>query len=203
MKEIKNIVFDFGGVLLDWNPRYFYKNIFKEESELNFFLNEVCNHEWNEKQDAGRSFKDGISELIIKHPQYKREIELFYTHWIDMVGGEIEENTALISELKSEYLLFGLTNWSAETFPLVYERYSFFKELDAIIVSGEENVIKPNPEIYRRLLSRCEIDSQHSLFIDDNKINIEAAQNLGFHTIHFQQGVSLRDEMKKKGIDLM
>ena len=100
MKEIKNIVFDFGGVLLDWNPRYFYKNIFKEESELNFFLNEVCNHEWNEKQDAGRSFKDGISELIIEHPQYKREIELFYTHWIDMVGREIEENTALISELK-------------------------------------------------------------------------------------------------------
>lgn len=203
MNDIKYIVFDFGGVLIDWNPLYLYKNVFKEESELNFFLNEVCNHKWNEKQDAGRSFKDGIAELIIEYPQYQKEIELFRTNWLDMIGGEIKENTSLIDELREEYLLFGLTNWSAETFPLIYHKYPFFKKLDTIIVSGEEKLIKPNPEIYKRLLHKCEIKAEYSLFIDDNELNITTAQDLGFHTIHLKQGVNLREEMRKKGIDFM
>lgn len=202
MNDIKYIVFDFGGVLIDWDPLYLYKNRFKEKAELNFFLNEVCNHQWNEKQDAGRSFKDGIAELITEYPQYREEIELFHTNWIDMIGGEIKENTSLIDELRNEYLLFGLTNWSAETFPLVYNKYSFFKKLDHIIVSGEEKLIKPDPEIYKRLLYKCEIEAKHTLFVDDNELNTKAAQNLGFHTIHLKDGMDLREEMKKKGIAL-
>jgi len=201
MKEVKNIIFDFGGVLIDWNPKYVYKDIFKEESELEFFLNHVCNLEWNEKQDAGRLFKDGIAELVIKYPQYKREIELFYTNWIDMVGGEIEENIVLINELNPKYQLFGLTNWSAETLPLVYDKYSFFKKLNGIIVSGEEKVTKPGKEIYNRLLSQYQIEPEYSLFIDDNEKNISTAKDMGFHTIHYRQGMSLREEMKKKDID--
>lgn len=203
MEEIKYIIFDFGGVLIDWNPRYFYKDVFKDESELNFFLNEVCNHSWNEKQDAGRSFKDGIAELVIQYPQYSKEIEMFCANWIDMTGGEIKENTSLIGELRDEYLLFGLTNWSAETFPLIYEKYPFFEKFDDIIVSGEEKLIKPDPEIYKRLLQRCAIEAKYSLFIDDNEANIKTAQNMGFHTIHLKQGTNLREEMKKKGIDIL
>lgn len=202
MDDIKYIVFDFGGVLIDWNPRYFYKNVFKDESELDFFLNEVCNHSWNEKQDAGRSFKDGIADLVIKHPQYSKEIEMFYTNWIDMIGGDIKENTSLIDELWQEYLLFGLTNWSAETFPLIYDKYPFFEKLDGIIVSGEEKLIKPDPEIYKRLLQKCEIEAKYALFIDDNEANIKTAHDMGFHTIHLKQEVNLREEMKKKGIEI-
>jgi len=202
MKEIRNIIFDFGGVLIDWNPLYLYKDVFRDKLELDFFLNEVCNHKWNEKQDAGRPFKDGIAELVIKYPQYSKEIEMFYTHWIDMVGGEIKENTSLISELREEYLLFGLTNWSAETFPLIYNKYPFFEELDGIIVSGEEKIIKPDPEIYKRLLHKFEIEAEDSLFIDDNQMNIQTAKNMGFHTIHLKQGVNLREEMKKEVYDI-
>lgn len=200
MDEIKNIIFDFGGVLIDWNPLYLYQDVFKDESELNFFLNEVCNHKWNEQQDAGRPFIDGIVELVLKYPDYSKEIELFYTHWIDMVGGEIIENTSLIDELRAEYLLFGLTNWSVETFPLVYHKYPFFEKLDDIVISGEEKLIKPDPEIYKRLLLRCGIEAKNSLFIDDNEANTKAAFDLGFHTIHLQQGMILKDEMRKKGV---
>ncbi len=202
MKEIRNVVFDFGGVLIDWNPRYVYKNVFNDESELDFFLNEVCNHPWNEQQDAGRSFEDGIAELVLQYPQYSKEIKLYHTHWIDMVGGEIKENTALIDELWQEYLLFGLTNWSTETFPLVHNTYPFFKKLDGIIVSGEEKIVKPDPEIYKRLLLRYEIEAKQSLFIDDNEANIQAARNMGFHTIHYKKGLNLREEMIKIGICL-
>lgn len=203
MEEIRYIIFDFGGVLIDWNPQYLYKDVFKDKWELNFFLNEVCNHKWNEQQDAGRSFQAGIDELIIEYPQYSKEIKMFQTNWIDMIGGEIKENTSLIDELREEYLLFGLTNWSTETFPLVYNKYPFFKKLDGIIVSGEERLIKPDPVIYKRLLQKCEIEAEYSLFIDDNEANIRTAQDMGFHTIHLRQGLSLREEMKKKGIEIL
>jgi len=138
--QIKNIVFDFGGVLIDWNPRYLYKDVFSKESEVDYFLQEVCNAEWNIQQDAGRSFKEGISELIKLFPDYEKEIKLYYSDWIKMISGEIKENTSLLKELKDEFRLFGLTNWSAETFPLVYPHYSFFDYLEGIIVSGKEKL---------------------------------------------------------------
>jgi len=203
MNKIKYIVFDFGGVLIDWNPRYFFKDIFKEEVELNFFLQEVCNHKWNEKQDEGRSFKEGITELIVRYPEYSKEIHMYFTNWIDMVNGEIKANTSLIDDLAGKYPMYGLTNWSVETLPLIYNRYPFFKKLNGIIVSGKEKLLKPNPEIYKRLLQKFEIDAKSTLFIDDNKDNIDTAKSLGFYTIWLQQGVNLREEMTKKGIKIL
>ncbi len=195
--EIKNIVFDFGGVLIDWNPEYLFRDAFKNEEEFVFFLNQVCNADWNQKQDKGRLFADGVAELTIKFPQYKTEIENYYTHWIKMIGGEIVENTSLIKDLKKKHKLYGLTNWSSETFPLVYEKYSFFKELDGIIVSGREKMIKPNRNIYELLLSRHDILPEESLFIDDNEANITAAKEMGFQVIHYKNSMDLKSELKK------
>lgn len=198
--EIKNIVFDFGGVLIDWNPEYLYKSIFKDEQELTFFLNEVCNTTWNQKQDEGRSFLDGIAELSKKFPQYIDQIEKYYTHWIKMIGGEIDQNTALIKGLRINYRLFGLTNWSSETFPLVYDKYAFFKELEGIIVSGKEKVVKPNGEIYHLLLSRYDLNPEQSVFIDDNELNIKAAEKIGFKVIHFTKGSDLKIDLERLGL---
>lgn len=198
--DIKNIVFDFGGVLIDWNPGYLYNTIFQDEHELTFFLDNVCNAEWNLKQDEGRPFSDGIAELSRKFPQYTGEIEIYYSQWMKMIGGEIHQNTSLITELKDHYRLFGLTNWSAETFPLVYDMYPFFKELEGILVSGTERLLKPNCEIYYLLLSRYGLAPGQSLFIDDNIQNIEAAKKLGFEVIHFTEGSDLRKELEGFGV---
>lgn len=194
--KIKNIVYDFGGVLMDWNPRYLYQNIFRDQVEMEYFLSEVCSLEWNSQVDAGRSFSTIIKELIAIHPKYKKEIELYQSHWIDMVGGSIAENVLTIDKLKGKHRLFGLTNWSAETFPLVYEKYSFFKELEGIVVSGEEKIIKPDARIYQILLDRYKLKAPECLFIDDNKDNIIAAKKIGFQCIYLSEEVDLMKELK-------
>lgn len=194
--KIKNIVFDFGGVLMDWNPRYFYQSIFNDEDEMEYFLSEVCSLEWNSQVDAGRPFSTIIEELIAIHPKYKKEIELYQSHWIDMVGGSIAENVSTIDKLKGKYRLFGLTNWSAETFPLVYEKYAFFKELEGIVVSGAEKIIKPDARIYQILLDRYSLIASECLFIDDNKDNIIAAEKLGFQCIYLSEDVDLMSEIE-------
>jgi len=198
--DIKNIIFDFGGVLLDWDPKNLFKHHFDTKEDLDFFLNSVCNYDWNLKQDAGRTFQDGINELIPQFPQYKKQIELYFSHWIETITGEIKENTKLIELLEPNYQLYGLTNWSAETFPLVYTTYPFFKKLKGIVVSGEEKMIKPNPNFYTILLERYSLLPQESLFIDDNEENIIAASNLGLHTIHLSKNTILEEELKKMNI---
>jgi 2-haloacid dehalogenase len=198
--EIKNIIFDFGGVLIDWNPRYLYRNMFHDEVEMEFFLEKICSPEWNLKQDAGRSFNEATKELANKFPQYENEIRNFYSNWTKMIGGSIEENVVLIEDLKDKYRLFGLTNWSAEAFPIVFNQYPFFKELEGIVVSGIEKIVKPDARIYKLLLTRYGLIANESLFIDDNQENINAANKLGFKTIHLKEKVSLKNELQKLAV---
>ena len=195
--EIKNIIFDLGGVLIDWNPRYLYRNVFRNEDEMEFFLEKICSPEWNLKQDAGRSFEEATDELTNKFPQYEKEIKDYFFNWTKMIGGVIEENVALIEDLKDKYRLFGLTNWSAETFPIVFNQYPFFKEFEGIVVSGTEKIVKPDAQIYQLLLSRYGLIANESLFIDDNLENINAADKLGFKTIHLEENVNLKSELQK------
>lgn len=196
----KNIIFDFGGVLIDWDPRYLYRNIFNDEIKMEFFLKEICSPEWNLKQDAGRSFKEATEELAKQFPQYKKEILKYDSSWIKMIGGAIEKNVGLLNDLKDKYHLFGLTNWSAETFPKTYNQYPFFKVFEGIVVSGIEKIVKPDAQIYKLLLNRYKLVAEESLFIDDNEANIKAANKLGFKTIHLKEDVNLKNELQKLGI---
>lgn len=198
--QIKNIIFDFGGVLIDWNPRYLYSKVFHDEDKMEFFLDKICNNEWNAKQDAGRTFNEATKALIIKFPDYKNEIEYYYSNWRTMIGGSIEENVSQIEKLKHKYRLFGLTNWSAEAFPIVYNQYSFFKEFEGIVVSGVEKITKPDERIYKLLLNRYRLKANESLFIDDNLENIIAANKLGFKTIHLGKNVCLKNELQTLGV---
>ncbi len=183
---IKNVVFDFGGVLIDWNPRYLYRKVFASEEEMEWFLANVCTSEWNARQDAGRPFAEGIAEAKVQYPQYSAQIEMFWSRWMEMVGGEIKENTDWLRRLKAEgYGIYGLTNWSAETLPQAMERYNFFQLFDGIVVSGEEHLIKPDPSIYRVLLDRYSLNSAECLFIDDNPQNVEAAKRIGMKGLIF------------------
>ena len=197
---IKNIVFDFGGVLIDWNPRYFYKNVFSDIKEMEYFLTEVWGPQWNMKHDAGFSFSEITDELQALHPGYKNEIEMYQNNWELMIKGEISENTQLLNPLKSNYRLFGLTNWSTEAFPVIYPKYEFFKVFEGIVVSGEEKMVKPGKEIYQLLLNRYAILASESLFIDDSLKNIQTANELGFSTIHINGIQSLKKQLQNLGL---
>ena len=201
MVVIRNIVFDFGGVLVDWNPEYLFKDVFSDRSELDHFLENICTPDWNEKQDAGRSLSEAIRTLQERHPEYQDEIRLYYDEWTTMLGGPIEQNVALLKPLKMNYRLFGLTNWSAETFPIAYDLYPLFQEFEGIVISGVERLAKPDERIYLLLLKRHSMTAADSLFIDDNERNIRVADDLGFHTIHLENDMCLKDELKRLGVE--
>ncbi len=200
MDNVKNIIFDFGGVLIDWNPVYLYRKVFSDEKEMEYFLTHVCNSEWNVKQDAGRALSEATAEKQFEFPHYAKEIALFYGRWEEMLGGEITANTRLVEPLSRKYTVYGLTNWSAETIPVAYKRYDFFRYFAGIVVSGEEKRVKPDERIYRILLERYGLNAQESLFIDDNLENIEAARKLGFKTVHCPPELNLQEELKRIGI---
>jgi len=200
VEVVRNIVFDLGGVLVDWNPEYLFRDVFSDKSELAYFLDTVCTPDWNELQDAGRSLSEAVRTLQEKHPKYRNEIHLYYDQWTTMLGGPIEQNVALLEPLKANYRLFGLTNWSAETFPIACDLYPFFGEFDGIVVSGDEKVAKPDERIYRLLLDRYGLTANECLFIDDNARNTRAASALGIQTLHLTNDMCLRSELVHLGI---
>ncbi|NLY23426.1 MAG: HAD family phosphatase [Bacteroidales bacterium] len=200
MEQLKNIVFDFGGVLIDWNPVYLYRDKFETEEEMNWFLENICHYNWNLQQDGGRSLAEATSILQEQYPEYSDLITIYYGRWEEMLGGTITENTKLIKPLKKKYNLYGLTNWSAETIPLAMKRYDFFGDLDGIVVSGEEKILKPDPALYRILMERYAIKPDESLFIDDNAANIETARQLGFRVVHFTGDMNLEEWLREQAI---
>ncbi len=197
---IQTIVFDLGGVLIDWNPRYLFRSVFKaREDEMEYFLTHVCNQEWNEKQDAGRSFAEAELEIAARFPQFKSEVEIYFKRWDETLGQSIAGTVQILSELKNtkKYQLLALSNWSAETFHFAREKYEFLKLFEAILVSGEEKLIKPDPKFFNLLTTRYGVVPEQSVFIDDVERNIKAAQNLGFQTIHFQNPEQLKNSLAK------
>lgn len=200
MDKTENIIFDFGGVLIDWNPEYLYRKVFATEEEMRRFLTDVCRYEWNVLQDAGRPLAEGTRLLRQQYPEYREEIAMYYGRWDEMLGGVIEENARLVKPLKAKYKVYGLTNWSGETIPIAMERYDFFKELDGMVVSGIEKCIKPDERIYHILLDRYRLQPENSLFIDDNLANVETARRLGMQAIHLGEAVNLEKELVRRGI---
>lgn len=199
---IKNIIFDFGGVLMDWNPRYFFKDYFNNDEKMEFFLKNIAGDEWNAEQDRGRSLKDGTNIQVAKFPEWETEIRAYYDNWTTMLKSDIPENVEVLRKLEySEYELFGLTNWSAETFPYALENYDFFNAFKGkIVVSGTEKLIKPDPKIWEVLLERYHLKPEESVFIDDNPKNIEVAKTLGFITVHITEETNLDEELRSLGL---
>lgn len=200
--KLKNIVFDFGGVVMDWDPRYFYRDYFKNESDMEFFLGNIATNAWNIEQDRGRSLEKGTEKLVKEHPLFEKEIRAYYDNWTTMLRGDIPQNVAVLRKLKGRYPLYGLTNWSSETFPYALEHYDFFKVFEGkIVVSGDEKLIKPDPKIYQVLFNRYDIEAEESVFIDDNADNIKTAQDLGFATIHVNPDTDLAKELNALGFE--
>ena len=191
-------LFDLGGVFFDWNPEYFYKNIFSSKEELNFFLTNVCNNNWNIKQDAGRTIAEGIEELIKKFPNYKNEIILYYSNHRKMIRGVFQNSIDVLSHLHEQnFLCYVLSNWSAETFQGMTDEYPFLKKFDGLLISGIEKMIKPNLEIFNLAIKRFKLIPKETVFIDDNLHNINAAKKLNFKTIYLVNPSLISKEINK------
>ncbi len=199
---IDTIIFDLGGVLIDWNPEYVYQQIFEDEQEMHHFLTHVCTPEWNYQQDAGRSLEEATEIAIQEHPHYEEEIRAFYDRWPEMLGGPIQETLDLLLELQAlgTYRLLALTNWSGETFPIALEKYDFLYIFEEIVVSGDEQLAKPNPEIYRLLLDRYQVDPNRAIFVDDNSDNVAAAAEFGIHAFEFDTAELFRYDLVEFGV---
>jgi 2-haloacid dehalogenase len=202
MASINTIVFDLGGVLIDWNPEYLYSRIFPNEEERRWFLSTICTLDWNEAQDAGRSLKEGTEWLVKKFPEHETSIRAYYGRWKEMLGGPIHETVEIFRQLKfhTDLKLYALTNWSAETFPVALELYDFLHWFDGRLVSGEEKTRKPFPEIYKILIDRFQIDPKKAVYVDDNIRNVLPARELGFYGVHFRTPKLFKEELKGLGV---
>lgn len=194
---IKNIIFDFGGVLLDWNPRYLYKSYFNNDEEMEHFLADICNGEWNIRQDAGRPFAEAVKELQAKFPEYAEAIQMYDDDWEKMLKCELPGSIDLLKELKfMGYGIYGLTNWSAEKIGYAFANYSFFSLFDGIVVSGVEKVVKPDRKIYEILLERYSLKPGECVFIDDNPDNVDMAKVLGINAIRFDNIGNVKEHLE-------
>jgi len=195
-------VFDLGGVLLDWNPRYLYRKLFDgDDAAMEHFLATVCTTEWNECQDAGRTFAEGTRALLPQHADKLELIEAFGKRFDELIAGPIAGAVEVLAEVKQRGVpLYSITNWSAETFPPQFVRFPFLSWFDGIVVSGLEGVIKPDPRIFRILCERYRVAPESAVFIDDVAANAAAAAALGIHGIHFRSPEQLRRELVAVGL---
>jgi 2-haloacid dehalogenase len=202
MNSKQAIVFDLGGVLIDWNPRHLYRKMFNgDEEAMERFLAEICTPEWNARQDEGRPFAAATEELVSRHPEQAGLIRAFFDRWPEMVAGAIEQTVEILAELRGAgRALYALSNWSAETFPHARERFEFLGWFDCAVISGEIGLVKPNREVFDFLLGKAGRRAEECVFIDDSPANVAAARELGFDAIHFRSPRRLRDELMNRGI---
>ena len=201
--KINNIIFDLGGVLIDWNPDYVFLNEFQGNKEkMKEFYNKVCTFDWNENQDAGYPLKKATEDRIKLFPEYENLIQMYYGRWEEMLGGAIEDSVSILKKIVNNpnYRVIALTNWSAETFPIALKRYDFLHWFEGIVVSGTEKTRKPFKKIYYLTLERYNLKAANSLFIDDNERNIIAAKEIGINTIKFNNSSQLKNDLKLMGV---
>jgi 2-haloacid dehalogenase len=202
--HISAIAFDLGGVMIDWNPRHLYRKLFgADEAGMERFLAEICTPAWNARFDAGRPFAEGIAELVAAHPDQAELINAYRDRWPEMLGGTLDETVRIMRELRAAgYRTYALSNWSAETFPTTRAMYPFLDEMDGVVISGEVGVGKPDPAMFRVLLSRYGLAAGETVFIDDWDLNIATAASLGIVAVPFVDSATLRGDLRRLGLPI-
>lgn len=196
-----NVVFDIGNVLVQWEPRALYRKIFATEAEVEWFIANVCNHDWNVEQDRGRSFADAVIEASARFPQHAEAIAAYDLRWHETIVGPIEGSVAILAELEARGTpLYAITNWNQDKFRETVDRFPFLGSFRDIVVSGDERLIKPDAAIYRVLLERNGLTAEDCVFIDDSAKNVKGAETVGMKSIHFTTPEALRHELAGMGL---
>lgn len=194
-------VFDLGMVLISWDPRHLYRKVFADEAKMEWFLAEVCSPAWNLEQDRGRSWEEAIAEAAARHPAWEHEIRLYRSRWLEMVPGAIAGSVCILEELHGRGVpLYAITNWNGETFRQTRERFPFLSLFKDIVVSGDEKLLKPEPEIFHLLARRNGFDLKRSIFIDDSPKNVKGAEAVGMKGHHFTSPEALRSALETHGL---
>lgn len=202
--KVKAVVFDVGNVLLRWNPRNLYRKIFDSVEQMEWFLSHVCDGPWNEAQDRGRAWADAVQERTKTFPQWAAEIRAYDERWMETLGGEIEENVNVLRALKQANVsVYAITNFSKEKFHAARAQFDFFDLFEGIVVSGEEQLIKPDPRIFRLFLNRYQLSPPTCVFVDDSRANVVAAKKIGMRTIHYEDGLDLAAALDRHGITVL
>jgi len=195
------VLFDLGGVLIDWNPRHLFSQVIADPARLEHFLDEVCGARWNWAIDAGKPFLEAVRERQAERPEYAEEIGIWYDRWEDMMTGDLPETVAILGELNARATpLFALTNWYRETFPIARARFGFMGWFRDIVVSGVEGLAKPDPAFFRLAADRCGLAPERTVFIDDVQANVDSARALGFDAVRFTGAGPLRAELEARGL---
>lgn len=197
MPGIDSVVFDVGGVLLDWNPRHLYRKLFDDDAAVERFLGETALHEWHVREhDPGRRpMSETIPEMCRRFPHYAAEIAVWQDRFMENVGAVIDGTVDVLADLRGRVRLFALSNWPAETADALRGSYEFFDWFDGIVISGEERMAKPDRALFERLCDRYAVDPRTSVFVDDVAANTAAAAALGFSSVLFRSPDQLRREL--------
>lgn len=201
--NINTIIFDLGGVLIDWSPEYVYLKEFRgDRVKMDWFLNHVCAWDWNVNQDAGYSLEKATQERIAMFPEYEKLIKMYYGRWEEMLGFTHEGTLNILKQLidNPDYRVLALTNWSGETFPIALKKFPWLQWFEGILVSGDEGTRKPFRDIYDLMLDRYEIKSSEAIFIDDSLKNIQGCEVAGIAGIHFTDAKTLAVQLRSKGV---
>ena len=200
--HIDAVVFDLGGVLIDWSPYHLYRKLFDSDAEIASFLAEVDLYNWLRGVDADKPFQQGVAELSARLPQHAELIEAYWHRWAETLNGALEDSLAVVSELKAAGMpLYVISNWSSETWHHATERFAFLDWFDGLVISGLEGVAKPDPEIFRLACDRFTLMPEHTVFIDDRAENVESARAIGFHGVHFTDAAALRPQLEQFSIN--
>jgi len=195
------VLFDLGGVLIDWNPRQLFSQVIPDEARLEHFLGDVCGARWNWAIDAGKPFLEAVRERQAEVPEYAEYIGIWYERWEEMMTGELPETVAILRDLQArDTPLFALTNWYRETFPIARARFEFLGWFRDIVVSGVEGLAKPDPAFFRLAARRCGLVPERTVFVDDVQVNVDSARALGFDAIRFIGAGPLRAELEARGL---
>lgn len=202
--QLEGIIFDLGGVVLDWSPRYLFRKVFAgNETRMEQFLAEICPSAWNEQQDFGRSLSVATAERVALFPDWEAEIRAYYSRWPEMIAGPVPGTSSIMQEAVAQGLrLFALSNWSGETYPLVSDAYLELRLFEKLYLSGHYGYGKPDERFFRMALEDIAIPIHKLVFVDDNLTNVAAARGLGLRALHFRDAERLREELGKMGVDL-
>ena len=199
--EIKAVIFDIGNVLVHWDVRALYSQLITDQDDLEYFLHEIITMEWHTEHDRGRPFSEGVKILSAQYPEYAELIAAYDTRWNDTIGEAIGGTVDLLGQLKqAKTPVYGLTNFNQDKWAEFKDAYDFVGLLDGVVVSGEEQLVKPDPAIFDLTLSRFDLTPDRTLFIDDNYSNVRAAEKMGIKTHHFKGPEGLALDLKEYGL---